>query len=98
MTAVGGNTDICVAKYNSNVALQWAKRAGGFEHDRGVALAADSGGNSYVTGTFRGRAFFAPGEANETFVDASGLGEEIFVAKYATNGTLQWVIPGGQGF
>ena len=95
---VGGNTDIFIAKYNTNGALQWAKRAGGLEHDRGVAVAVDSAGNPHVTGTIRGRAFFAPGEANETFIDASGLSEEVFIAKYNTSGALFWAIAAGQGF
>lgn len=98
LVATNFNSDLFVAKYNGNGSLQWVKRAGGVENDRGVAIAVDGAGNPHVTGTIRSRAFFAPGEANETFIDASGLSEEAFVAKYNTSGALVWVIAAGQGF
>ena len=87
---VGGNQDVFVAKYGSNGSLAWAKRAGGLEHDRGLAVATDGAGNSYVTGSFRGNAVFAPAEANEITLSSSGE-EDIFVAKYGPTGALVWV-------
>jgi hypothetical protein len=47
-----GNSDIFIAKYNSNGTLAWAKQAGGSGIDGGFGIAVDGSGNSYVTGFF----------------------------------------------
>jgi Bacterial Ig domain/Beta-propeller repeat/Thrombospondin type 3 repeat len=86
-----GFTDIFVAKYDTNGTLAWAKRAGGgsgvFHEGHGIAI--DGSGNSYVTGWFGGTATFGPGEPNETQLTTAGV-DDIFVAKYNSNGTLAW--------
>ena len=88
------NYDIFVAKYDVNGALVWARRAGGLGLDSGKSIAVDSLGNSYVTGGFDAppgfsSAIFGAGESNETALNAEWrLG--IFVAKYDTNGNLDW--------
>ncbi len=76
--------------------LLWAKRAGsgGIFTDQGNGVAVDSSGNSYVTGFFMNSATFAPGEANETTLNAVGS-EDMFVAKYSSNGALLWVKQAG---
>ncbi|MCK9334752.1 MAG: SBBP repeat-containing protein, partial [Candidatus Cloacimonetes bacterium] len=48
-----GNTDIFVAKIDSNGNWLWAQKAGGSSSDYGYGIAVDSSGNSYVTGYFR---------------------------------------------
>ena len=89
------NTNIFVAKYNSDGTLAWAKQAGntsGFGFDAGLGIAIDSSGNSYVTGNFLGPATFGAGDPNETQFPSSvtGPGENMFVAKYNSDGTLAW--------
>jgi len=102
LTAVGVY-DTFVAKYNSSGALQWAKRAGGVGSAAdGFGIAADSSGNSYVTGSFDASsgnsyvtgsfdatATYGLGEVNETSLTALGLWD-IVVAKYDSNGALLW--------
>jgi Glucodextranase, domain B/Beta-propeller repeat len=96
LTSAGGD-DIFVALYGSNGSLQWAKRAGGTGLDRGVGIAVDGSGNSYVTGVFNGSATFGLGEVNETTLTSAG-GDDIFVAQYDSSGTLQWAKrAGGSG-
>ncbi len=88
-----GECDIFVAKYNTDSSLAWAKRAGSPEEDYSFAVAALSDGSSVVTGSFRGRALFGQGEANETAFDEdypSSLLIRMFVAKYNPDGTLAW--------
>src|SRR5262249_13178205 len=75
--------------------LIWAKRAGSggapsIPQDVGQAIAVDSAGNSYVTGLFHNTATFGPGEVNVKILTAAGASQEIFVAKYNSNGLLQW--------
>jgi hypothetical protein len=84
-----GSEDIFVAKYDSNGALLWAKRAGGTNADHGAGIAVDNSGNSYVTGGSRLSATFGEGEANETTLMSAG-NHDIFVAKYSSSGLLIW--------
>lgn len=79
-----------VAKYDRQGALSWARQGGG------VAIAADAGGNSYVTGSFgdppgppvENTITFGLGEANETTLVSAGLSDG-FVAKYSHHGDLE---------
>ncbi len=89
-----------VAKYTSNGLLVWAKRAGGTNYanyagDRSIAI--DSGGSSYITGTFAIAATFGLGEVNETTLTAlETFGTAgIFVARYDSNGDLLWAKQAG---
>ena len=87
--SAGGN-DVFAAKYDSNGTLVWAKRAGGTELlDVGRGIVVDTSGNSYVTGPFQGSATFGAGELNQTTLVSLGS-DEIFVAKYDSNGMLVW--------
>lgn len=66
----------------------WARQLGGPEADVGYDVAADGAGNVYVAGYFNGVVDFDPGAgvANLT----SGGGDEIFVAKFDSTGSLIW--------
>ena len=87
-----------VAKYAPDGTLLWARSAGGIDTDRGLGIATDRGGNSYVTGRFLLTATFGAGEANETVLTAAG-DFDVFVAKYASDGALLWArSAGGTGF
>ena len=84
-----GSSDIFVAKYNSSGTLQWVQSAGGTNADSGYSIAVDGSGNVYVTGYYYGTATF--GATTTTSVGAG----DIFVAKYNSSGTLQWVQSAG---
>ncbi|WP_428662095.1 SBBP repeat-containing protein [Runella sp.] len=87
-TSAGGY-DIFVAKYNNSGSLQWVQTAGGTGSDVGYGIAVDGSGNVYITGYFFGTATF--GSTSKTSAGIS----DIFVAKYNTGGTLQWVQTAG---
>jgi hypothetical protein len=89
----GGN-DMFVAKHARDGTLLWARSAGGASGDGGGDIAPDPRGNSYVTGSFQGTATFGAGEANETTLESEG-GNDMFVAKYAPDGTLLWATRAG---
>lgn len=84
-----GNSDIFIAKYNANGTLAWVKQAGGSSTDEGITVTALSDNTSVVTGYFKDSATFGPGEGSETILATAG-GTDIFVARYNTDGTLNW--------
>ncbi|MBT6182941.1 hypothetical protein HN876_02585 [archaeon] len=71
--------------------LVWAKSAGGSERDGGHSVAPLEDGSSIIIGTIRGTATFGAGEPNETTLVSSG-GEinNLFIARYNSDGTLAW--------
>lgn len=85
-----GKYDVFVAKLDSNGALLWNTFLGGASHDYGSDLAVDSAGNVCVTGYSEGT-WGVP-------VNGYAAGEDVFVAKLASNGVLLWnTFLGGSG-
>ena len=91
--SVAGNSyasDIFIAKYDINGNFVWAQRAGGSSYDYGTGIATDASGNVYVTGLFLGTASF--GALSITSISPD---YDVFIAKYAPDGTALWVKKGG---
>ena len=89
-----GSFDVFVAKYGPDGTLLWATSAGGgSDTDQGFGIASDARGNSYVTGAFIETATFGAGD-NETELTSAG-DIDVFVAKYAPDGTLLWATSAG---
>ena len=86
-------TDIFVTKVNASGTFQWAQRGGNpNDDDIGRAIDCDASGNVYAAGEYRGTATFGT-----VTVTNAGIAD-IFVAKYSTNGDLQYVsTEGGAG-
>jgi hypothetical protein len=89
LTSVGSN-DFFIAKYAPDGSLVWANQSGGPSLDQGLGIAIDAKGNSMVTGSFDRKATFGAGNPNETLLISKNGVQEIFVAKYASNGNLLW--------
>jgi hypothetical protein len=74
-----GKNDAFVSRYSSNGVLEWTRQLGTSEFDYSLGLSADDQGNVYVSGRTDGD------------LGAINAGEhDAFVAKYDSNGTLQW--------
>lgn len=84
-----GNYDAFIAKYDSSGTLIWVKNLGGTSDDRGFSIAVSQSGDIYLTGYFTGAA-----SCDGTDVTGKGY-RDIFIAKYNTSGTLQWVETAG---
>ncbi len=84
-----GALDIYIAKYDSNGVLIWLERAGGSDNDEALDIAVDDSGNCFITGYFEGTAIF-----NRDTVTSHGF-YDGFVAKYNSNGEVQWATSGG---
>ena len=82
-----GQADVFTAKYDANGNLLWVRQGGGsgvedvFQGD----LATDGLGNIYVTGAYQNTATFSA-----TGVASAG-DNDVFVTKYAPDGTQIWV-------
>lgn len=87
-TAVG-EFDIFIAKYNSAGVFQWVQSAGGTGEDYGDEIAVDSIGNVYITGSYSYTSTFG------SISKISSGGYDVFIAKYNSNGVIQWVQSGG---
>lgn len=84
-----GSSDIFVAKVDNQGNHVWAQKAGGSGSDRGLSIAVDGAGNSYITGYFYNTATFG-GQS----VSSSGL-QDVFIAKYDPSGNVVWVEKAG---
>ncbi len=90
-----GNTDIFIARYDSNGQLQWVRRAGGPGYDAAKGVAMDTNGNAYVTGAYEGEAAFG----STTLTNTSPASyADVFLAKYDSAGNLVWVRSAGVEF
>ncbi len=87
----GGTWDGFLARYSSSGSLLWVRSAGGYSTDEAQAIAIDSSGSAYVHGFYNGTAYFDSTNLNAV------TGNEGFVAKYDTNGTVVWAIRCGGG-
>jgi hypothetical protein len=88
-----GSEDVYVAKYNSEGNLIWIEQIGGTEFDRGNGIATDNSNNCVVTGRFNGTIIIG-----DTSLISNGY-NDIFVAKYDSEGNFLWVEQaGGTGF
>ena len=88
-----GSDDIFVAKYNNSGTVQWMQSAGSTNSDNSNSIAVDGSGNVNVTGYYQGTATFGA-TFGANFITSAGS-YDIFVAKYNSSGTLQWVQSAG---
>jgi uncharacterized delta-60 repeat protein len=77
-----GDYDIFLVKYNSSGTKQWLRQLGTSSEDRGNSVSLDSSGNAYVTGYTHGE---LDGNTNSGRAD-------IYLMKYNSSGTKQWII------
>jgi hypothetical protein len=89
-TLVGENTDIFVAKYDTNGTLLWIQKAGGSSFDGGKNIDLDEEGNIFLTGNYFDSAVFGEGLSNETTLNDGN--ESAFIAKYTNAGNFLWAI------
>jgi len=84
-----GNSDLFVASLDSGGTPRWARRIGVPDLDQAYGVAMDQQGYTVVTGYFTETADF--GGSTLTSVGSS----DMFVARYAPDGNLDWALRGG---
>jgi hypothetical protein len=92
----GYSGEIYLAKYDANGTYAWAFNIGGTtKSDDGQDIVVDNSGNLILTGFFAGsNVDFDP--SGSSFL-MSSVGEELFMAKYTTNGLFLWARQMGEG-
>ena len=89
-----GNRDIYIAKYDANGVFQWIRNAGGPGRDEAKSIKCDAAGNIYIAGMYSDATVFGSTTLT-TPTTPTGKYYDIFLAKYAPDGALQWVKPAG---
>ncbi|HXD93528.1 MAG TPA: SBBP repeat-containing protein [Bacteroidia bacterium] len=91
-----------IAKYDANGNDLWAQctQGDGFSNNNGNSIALDAGGNAYITGTYSSDSLHVGPVTlfNASFLNGSGGGDfenDVFVAKYKSNGILSWARTAG---
>jgi hypothetical protein len=85
-----GGRDIYVAKYDANGNFLWFRKAGSSGRDEAKSVKCDASGNVYICGMYSNGANFS----GQTMTCTPGYFDS-YVAKYAPDGTLQWVQKSG---
>ncbi len=81
-------SDVYITRTDGGGNFLWARGAGGTDYDDAYAVTTDPDGNVYATGRFRSdTAHFDP----DLLINGGAPGtDDIFISKYAGDGTLQW--------
>jgi hypothetical protein len=85
-----GAQDAFLSKFGADGTFIWAKTWGGSTRDVVNGLVVDSLGFVYVSGPFQNGAYFNPPSGAFFSSNAGGM-NNIFLSKFAPDGTFQWV-------
>ncbi len=85
-----GTSDFFFTKYNQNGNFQWVRQSNATLNAIAISSSSDGNGNVYLTGSFSGSAMF--GAFNVT----ANTSEDMFIARYNTNGDCIGVSHSGQ--
>lgn len=84
-----------VAKYDTSGNFLWAFDISGLNNQRATGIAVDAFGDIYVTGYFEGTADFQGTVTSLTLnATANGATQDIFLAKYDSDGNILWLATG----
>lgn len=83
-----GQSDLFLAKYDSNGDVVWATQAGGASQDGTGVLAIDPEGGVLLSGSFRGTVTVG---TNVITALASAFDQDVFFARYDGFGNVRWV-------
>lgn len=83
-----GQLDVLVQRFLGDGTLGWAHAVGGAGTDFGLSLALDVDENIWMTGSFESTIDLDPGAGVAALTSAGAW--DVFVAKWASNGTFLW--------
>lgn len=83
--------EVFLAKYSSQGIIQWLKKGGSTTDGTTLsAIATDSVGNIFITGSFSGTAYFGKNQLK------SKGSKDIFVVKFSNQGEEIWAVQTGE--
>ncbi len=85
------NSGILLFKMDKNLALEWARTAGGSGFDHANSATSDADGLVYIAGKVESEVTFDSTETHTSSPITGAEGSDLFIAKYNTNGRLLWV-------
>ena len=88
-TAVG-QSDVFVAKFNSDGTYAWTQAFGGGQVDAGLGVTVDAAGGVYVTGYFNGTVDFDPTAGIDSRTAQSVGASDVFLTKLNADATYGW--------
>lgn len=89
LTGTTGSTSTFVAQFDAQGQSVWARWGGGASVTASRGIAIDAAGGVYVAGYCRSAMAFGP------FTGTYRGGTDLYVVKYAANGTEQWLTTAG---
>ena len=90
-----GDYDAGISKFDTSGAFMWARTWGGSWRDAAMGVVLDGSGGVYVNGLFSYSADFDPGPGVDNR-NSNGAGD-VFLVKFDSAGTVQWVDIWGGG-
>lgn len=84
-----GGSDVFIAKLLPDGTVDWVRTPGGKGEDFGNSISLDKFGNIIVTGAYTGEAYFG-----DILLKSAGS-NDIFIAKYASDGKMLWAKSNG---
>ena len=88
-----GKTDIVLIKVDQAGDVLWMRTIGGPGEDRAFRIASDKAGNIFLTGSFEHVIRFDEDDPAHTLKSRGK--EDIFLAKFTTNGEVLWSVQSG---
>ena len=84
------NGNVVLVKYDSNGTALWARTVSTGTNSSFNAVALDASGNVYSAGSQRGDGIYTYGDGVSVHGTASGIGNNVVLVKYGSNGTALW--------
>jgi hypothetical protein len=97
MLTSAGLQDIFILKLNPAGQLLWAKRIGGSGNDMVYDLQLDPQSNIHICGFFSNSVDFDPAPTQYILHTTATNSQDIFLAKYSSNGVFNWAKSAGGG-
>ncbi|OYU82940.1 MAG: hypothetical protein CFE24_13540 [Flavobacterium sp. BFFFF2] len=88
LTNENANSNLFIAKLDSQGAVQWANGYGGTSDDKLNGLTVDAAGNVIAVGSFDSTTLSF--DSSNSLTNSSTF-SDLFIAKWNTNGAIQWV-------